>query len=212
MNNLNAKNNLEPLLIYKPYNLAVLLTFYSPLIVSIIIISLSFVFQNFKGFIYLLWLIVFTWIRSIGLEITGAKPIFYRENDLCSMIQYSKYGNSTFSMFFISFSLVYICLPMIINKDINYFLLSAFLFYLLLDVGVRYYSGCVTKISEIFLDCLLGITTGVISTMAMYMTKTQKYLFFNEVSSTKDVCSLPSKQTFKCSLYKNGELVSTSNN
>jgi hypothetical protein len=33
------------------------------------------------------------------------------------------------------------------------------------------------------------------------------YLIFNEVSSTKEVCTVPKKQTFKCSVYKNGELV-----
>jgi len=204
-------NNIQPLLMYKPYNLAVLLTFYSPLIVSISIISLSFVFQNFKGLIYLVWLIIFTCIRSFCIELSGSKPLNFSENDLCTMIQYSKYGNNTFSMFFISFSLFYICAPMFINKDINYFLLSGFIFYYLLDLGIRYYSKCINVISSVILDTLLGVLCGVISTMTMYSTKTQQYLFFNETSSTKDICSLPSKQTFKCSLYKNGELVSSSN-
>ena len=34
-----------------------------------------------------------------------------------------------------------------------------------------------------------------------------KYLFFNEVSSNKDICYQPSEQTFKCNVYKDGELV-----
>jgi hypothetical protein len=42
----------------------------------------------------------------------------------------------------------------------------------------------------------------------MYAGGSGKYLFFNEVSSNKEMCSQPKKQTFKCSLYKNGELIS----
>jgi hypothetical protein len=42
----------------------------------------------------------------------------------------------------------------------------------------------------------------------MYTGGSGKYLFFNEVSSNKDICYQPSEQTFKCSLYKNGELIS----
>ena len=38
-----------------------------------------------------------------------------------------------------------------------------------------------------------------------------RYLFFNEMSSTSEVCSMPKKQTFKCSVYKNGQLLSTIN-
>jgi hypothetical protein len=41
----------------------------------------------------------------------------------------------------------------------------------------------------------------------MYAGGSGKYLFFNEVSSNKEVCYQPSKQTFKCQMYKDGELV-----
>jgi len=41
----------------------------------------------------------------------------------------------------------------------------------------------------------------------MYAGGSGKFLFFNEVSSTMDKCSMPNNQTFKCSVYKNGELI-----
>ena len=41
----------------------------------------------------------------------------------------------------------------------------------------------------------------------MYTDNSSKYLFLNETQSNKDVCSMPKKQTFKCSVYKNGELI-----
>ena len=41
----------------------------------------------------------------------------------------------------------------------------------------------------------------------MYSYGASKYLFFNEVSSDKEMCSMPTKQKFKCAVYKNGELI-----
>ena len=42
----------------------------------------------------------------------------------------------------------------------------------------------------------------------MYAGGSGKYLFFNEMSSDKQVCYKPSNQTFKCSLYKDGQIIS----
>ena len=49
-----------PFLIIQPYNLAIILTLYSPIIIALIIISMSFIFQNFKGIPYLIGLIIFS--------------------------------------------------------------------------------------------------------------------------------------------------------
>ena len=43
----------SPLKIIQPMNIAIFLSFFSPVIIAISITSLSFVFQNFKGLIYL---------------------------------------------------------------------------------------------------------------------------------------------------------------
>jgi len=202
-----------PFLITQPFNLAIILSFYSPIIVAIIIVSMSFIFQNFKGLIYLLWLIIFTCSRSFAFNLAGAPKLFVNSEDICTSIEYSHYGNGTFSMFFIAFSFVYICGAMFLNQDINFWLCGAFLFYLVLDIWVRNYMKCVGSVDYpyIFLNLVLGTIAGIISISSMYATNTQKFLFFNEISSSKDVCSMPKKQTFKCSVYKNGELVGSTN-
>jgi hypothetical protein len=46
----------------------------------------------------------------------------------------------------------------------------------------------------------------------MYGSNLKGYLFINEINNNKEVCSMPSKQQFKCSVYKNGELVGSSIN
>jgi hypothetical protein len=193
-----------PLIIYQPFNLAVLLTFYSPLIVALTVFSMSFIFQNFKGIIYLLWIIIFSWFRGLFFSVNPSGPV---PGDLCSMVQYTRYGNSTFSMFFIAFTMVYICGPMILNKETNFWILSAFLFYLLLDIGVRVRLTKCTKFTYAAFDTVFGVAAGIAALSAMYGAKLYNYVFFNETSSTKDMCSMPSKQTFKCAVYKGGELV-----
>ena len=193
-----------PLIIYQPFNLAVLLTFYSPLIVALTVFSMSFIFQNFKGIIYLLWIIIFSWFRGLFFSANSSSGI---PGDLCSMVQYTRYGNSTFSMFFIAFTMVYICGPMILNKETNFWVLAAFLFYLLLDIGVRVRLTKCTKFSYAAFDTVFGVAAGIGALSAMYGAKMYNYVFFNETSSTKDMCSMPTKQTFKCAVYKGGELV-----
>jgi hypothetical protein len=204
-----------PLLIYQPQILAVMLVFYSPIIVALLVFSMSFIFQNFKGIIYLLWVIIFSWMRSIVPmpDRDASQPSQNQPRDICNIIKYSSnsnFGNATFSAFFITFTMVYMCGPMVMNKEMNYWVLSAFLFYLFLDIGVRSYFGCV-KYTYAFLDIVLGFAAGSLALTAMYSAKLYNYMFFNETSSTKDICSMPSKQTFKCAVYKNGQLVGSTN-
>jgi hypothetical protein len=198
----------SPFKIFQPYNLAVLLTLISPIIVTIIIISISFVFQNFKGFIYLIWLILFVCIREFILNMSGMSDIDVG-GGICNDINYSKYGNNTFSMFFISFSLIYFCSPMVINNEANYWVIGGFLFYLILDVWMRFYIGCIENndMAFVFLNLVFGVASAIAVVVGMYITNNQKYLFFNEASKNKDICSMPKKQTFHCSVYKNGELI-----
>ena len=198
-----------PFKIIQPYNLAVIMAFYSPIIITLIIISISFVFQNFKGLIYLLWLIIFVWMRNFSFEMAEMDPLIGVEGNLCGSIQYSKFGNSTFSMFFIMFSLIYFCTPMVLNNDINFWILGGFLFYLIIDIFIRINIKCIKydNTASVLLNLILGVITGIIATTSMYATNNQKYLFFNEVVTDKDICSMPKQQTFKCAVYKNGELI-----
>jgi hypothetical protein len=204
----------KPLFIVQPYNIAVVLTFYSPFIITFFILCLSFVFQNMKGLGFLVWLLVFSWIRNLVLQITGATEMGINGTNgnkpkLCNMIQYSKYGNDTFSMFFIPFSLVYLCVPMFINKSVNYWFFSVFLLFYFVDAFIRYSTGCIDQTSSIVLDSVYGVFSGGLAVTTMYLLNLQQYLFFNEMSSNKDVCTMPSKQTFKCRVFKNGELIGT---
>ena len=69
------------------------------------------------------------------------------------------------------------------------------------------YKGCVIKAGELFLNIITGLSLSAAIVSLMYAGGSSKYLFFNESSSNKEVCTQPSTQTFKCKVYKDGELI-----
>ena len=204
--NLQSDSFVTPLVMYQPMNLIVLLTFYSPIIIALGVLSMSFIFQNFKGVIYLGFLLSVSVAREFLLMISGATQKV-SANRVCDMAQYSKYGNTGFSIFVITFTLFYICMPMFLNKDVNWWVFGGLLFYLLMDVGIRYMKQCITQVSDILLNLVTGAAVGLLIPGLLYVGGSSKYLFFNEISSTKEICSMPKKQNFKCAVYKNGELI-----
>lgn len=206
--NLNYKpvDTTEMFNLVSPLNIITIIVLFSPLILATSIFSMSFVFQNFKGFIYLAFLIAVVLFRE--LWIYGSKSEkFVPKNPVCNLVNYSALGNSSFSLFVISFSIAYLCWPMILHKNMNYWLLSGLLMYLLVDLGVRGSQKCFSGFKSIFVNILSGTTLATVITVLMFYGGASNYLFFNEVSSDKQICSMPKKQQFKCAVYKNGQLI-----
>jgi hypothetical protein len=137
---------------------------------------------------------------------SGSNPIV-DDNTVCTSIQYSKYGNSTFSAFVFAFTIMYLSLPMFMNQDPNFWVFISLLIYFFLDIFIKLYKNCVIKMSDLFFNILSGLTLSGLIVSAMYAGGSGNFLFFNEISSNMNKCSMPNKQTFKCSVYKNGELL-----
>jgi len=196
-----------PLQLFQPMNIVVFLSFFSPIILATSITGMSFIFQNFKGLIYLGFLIGCCVVRSYVYMISGANPIV-NDRTICTSIQYSKYGNPTFSAFVFAFTIMYLCIPMFSNSSVNYWVFTSLITYFFLDIFIKLYKNCIIKTSDLFLNILLGATSSSLIVTLMYAGGSGKYLFFNEVSSDKEMCYQPSKQTFKCSMFRNGQLIS----
>jgi hypothetical protein len=198
----------SPLQLFQPMNIIVFLSFFSPIILAISITSLSFIFQNFKGLIYLGFLIGCCVVRNYVYMMAGSKPIV-SDKTICTSIQYSKYGNPTFSVFVFSFTIMYLSLPMFSNGAPNFWIFLSLISYCFIDMFIKLYKNCIVKTSDLFLNVLLGLTSAALIVTLMYAGGSGKYLFFNEVSSNKEICYQPKEQTFKCSMFKDGKLVSS---
>jgi hypothetical protein len=138
----------------------------------------------------------------------GAKPAT-NDGTICTSVQYSKYGNATFSAFVFAFTIMYLSLPMFTNEAPNYWIFTTLLVYFFTDMFIKVYKNCVINTGDLFLNVLLGIASAALIVTLMYSGGSGKFLFFNEVSSNKEICYQPKEQTFKCNVYKDGTLVST---
>ena len=195
-----------PLILFQPFNLIVFLSFYSPIILATSLVGLSFVSQNFKGFIYLGFLLGACVVREYIYRMAGSNPII-NDRTICTSIQYSQYGNPTFSAFVFAFTIMYLSLPMFAHDSVKFWVFSSILVYFCLDMFIKIYKGCILKMGDLFLNVLLGVFSSALIVSLMWTGGSGKYLFFNEVSSNKEICSQPKEQTFRCSVFKDGTLV-----
>jgi hypothetical protein len=197
----------SPLQFFQPMNIVVWFSFFSPIILATSITSLSFIFQNFKGLIYLGFLIGCCVVRSYVYMMSGSNPIA-NDRTICTSIQYSKYGNPTFSAFVFAFTIMYLSFPMFSNNSVNYWVFISLIAYFILDIFIKIYKKCIIETGDLFLNVLLGAASSALIVTLMYAGGSGKYLFFNEVSSDKEMCYQPSEQTFKCNLFQDGQMIS----
>lgn len=186
------------------------LSFYSPLI----LISSIFMFSMFTATLskfgwFLLWGFVITCLRWIVY-----KPFDTGKPSACNTFIPYDY---TYSTYILSFTMMYFIFPMIMVtkqnniNSINYGVLAVFIGYIALDLFIKRSAACINSYFSqlVIIDLISGMFFGILISLSMYSTSLKGSLFINEINSNREVCSMPSKQQFKCSLYKNGELVSS---
>ena len=198
-----------PLKVFQIGNFVVFLSFYSPIIIATIITSLSFVFQNFKGLIYLGFLIACCVVRNYIYDAIGSEKLVFNKDDICTTIQFSssKNGNASFSAFVFAFTIMYLSFPMFSNGEPNFWIFVSLLCYFFVDIIIKKNKNCITDTGDVFLNILMGLVSSSLIITCMYAGGSGKYLFFNEISNKKDVCYKPKEQNFRCKVFKDGVLV-----
>lgn len=192
-------------------------SFYSP----IIILSSIFIYSIFSGtaingFIYIFWLFVVTMLRMGILFAFGETPesvMLNSPDTLCGTGNIFPFANISYGSFIFLFSFFYVAMPMFISNNINYYLMLFFIIYFIFDILIKVSNSCLNNQkawSFLIGDIIGGGGLGAAVSAMMYSSSLQKYLFINTGGSSKEMCSMPSKQSFKCSVYKNGELVKSS--
>ncbi len=190
------------------------LSFYSPLI----ILSSVFVFSMFTATVgkfgwFLLWCFVITCVRWIVY-----KPLATLDpRSICNTFIPNDY---TYSTYILTFTMMYFILPMIMvssqsnTNAMNYGVLGLFIAYITLDLFVKKSLLCIPAFfsSIVLTNIVAGLFLGAILSLGMYSTTLKQYLYINEINSNREVCSTPSKQSFRCNVYKDGTLVSSSLN
>jgi hypothetical protein len=204
-------------------SITIILSFYAPIIIIFGVFILSvFSASLSKAFVFIFWFFVITGIRQMISKITGSTSPRIPGDNICNTSVFGSLipnTNLTYSTYILAFTMFYFVFPMVLinndnNSDIfNYRIILFFVAYLIFDLLIKKSKGCLGIITGVTVlsDLVGGITAGIITSSIMYYIG-RSYLFINETASNAQVCSMPSKQQFKCSVYKNGELVSSSVN
>jgi hypothetical protein len=182
----------------------------APLLVGSFFIMLSLLNQNVKGIVYLAGAVLATVLNIFVMNQIGS-PVAPDASMLCNLVELpylTKFNSPSPSALFIAFTFAYVFLPMRYNNQMNYPVIITLLCLLALDSISKIKGKCTTAGGSV-LGSLLGFVFGALWYSLFHGMGYDSLLYFDEMDSNNVVCSKPSKQTFKCSVYKNGELVSS---
>ena len=163
------------------------------------IVAIGLANQNLSWLFYLIFLAVTIFFRMLiykGVENANKIYALATENGLRSI-----------GTFIGAFTFMYLTLPMLLNKSVNFWIMCVLVLYMVSDFFVRRVNNRSSLPVDTFVNFIAGAGTAVGAVFFMTGLKIEQHLMFNETSSNKVMCSVPKKQTFKCAVYKNGELI-----
>jgi hypothetical protein len=96
-----------------------------------------------------------------------------------------------------------------VNNVVKENLFSYMFFFILLGLDTiwNYANSCYSA-GQLIFSGILGMSAGFIWGGVLNGSNAKHLLYFSALSK-HDVCSRPSKQTFKCEVYKNGKKIAT---
>ena len=197
-------------------NFMMALVFFSPMIIPISLCAISISQQNMNCLFYLFTLLFALMVRNYVIgrgDITNT--LISSNSGICSAINYgSLNGNMTFSIFIIAYSIFYLYAPGYVKfSQTNIGLLVLLVVYAILDIMIKKNLGCFqlqsTNLLGILFNVLGGSIAGYIAVTILSTLHLTNYLYFNMLSSNAVTCSVPKQQTFKCTVYKNGQIISS---
>ncbi len=180
-----------------------------PFLIIFTITMISIFNQDLKGLIYLTGVFILCFFCVIVLNLVK-NPVQEGRSVSCDLFNYpyniNMYDSPSFNSALIAFTFIYFLLPMAYNNRINLPLIIFFLSLFVIDGSSKIANKC-TSYGGIVLGGSLGIFIGLIFYNLIHVSGYDSLLFFDEFISNKVQCSRPTKQNFKCSVYKNGEII-----
>lgn len=184
-------------------------SYISPLLLGFFIVMTSFFNKNVKGVIYLAGVLLFSFVGIALKPLIGSKTSM-DAHPTCNLFDIgdNTYNSPPFHSLFIAFTFTYLAMPMINGGITNYYVLLAILILFFMDTFTKITNKCTTPLGA-FLGGMFGVLFGISYWALFRYTGNEKLLFFQLEGSNNVVCNRPSKQTFRCNVYKNGELINS---
>jgi len=182
-----------------------------PTLLIFFMVMISIFNQDIKGLVYLAGILI-TSVINIFLLNTIKSQKDDNSSASCNMFNLpfnmNNYNVPSLNSVLIAFTIAYLLLPMQASNQMNYVIIVALLSIFVIDAISKIMNKC-TTIAGVIIGLLTGLLSGSLWYVLFHSTGLNSLLYFDEVVSNKTYCSRPKKQTFKCAVYKNGELIKT---
>tara|TARA_Y100000389_G_scaffold205106_1_gene263257 strand:+ start:16805 stop:17377 length:573 start_codon:yes stop_codon:yes gene_type:complete len=181
----------------------------SPLLVAFFMVMVSLMNENIKGIVYLAGALI-----ALGLNYPIQAVIGDQTPEnvslVCSPIDMgmNQYNSPASSSLFLAFTFAYLFIPMYSNSTYNYGIVSSMLILMFGNIYAKTSKKCFDTSAGV-MGTLVGFVFGTLWYVMLQASNAQQFLYFGEMDSNAVRCSMPSEQTFRCSMYKNGKLVSS---
>lgn len=166
-----------------------LLTDNGAMLTMILLVLISIFNSSLKGFVYLFGSVVLYFIVNFLTTLSGG-------------INCDKCFDSAVYVF----TIIYLLIPMVEHNTFN---VPLMMFLMILYSYFMFKQNGEGNIKYILLSSVVGfIWGGLYYVILTGSDETKQMLYYNEFNSSNRVaCLRPSKTNFKCSVYKNGELI-----
>jgi len=191
-------------------NMLQLFSLLAPVLLCFFLVMSSLFNQNIKGLIYLAGVLMASVINLFLMnQIQSPKiPDAAFNCNLIELPYLTEFNSPSSSSLFIAFTVAYLVLPMFYNNQMNYVILASLLCLFGLDAVTQVTNKCTTKAGSFF-GALVGFLLGALWYTIFKAAGYESLLYFDELVSNNVSCSRPSTQTFRCKVFKNGELISS---
>lgn len=190
-------------------NIVQLFTVFAPLFLGTFLVLISVFNQNIKGLIYLGGVLIASVINLGIMFMIGSEPVD-NQGAICNLIEFplipTQYNVPNYNSMFIMFTLVYLLLPMLANNQVNMWIIGTIVSIFAVDAYVKLQYSC-TVPRGITFGAIIGGFLGAIWYFVFKLTEHESLLFFSDLVSNNVICQRPKNQTFKCSVYKNGQVI-----
>lgn len=190
---------------------------FSPMLVIFVIIFMGFINNSFLKLLYYLGSL------SLGIIVIRILQNFLNINVLPGSIDnmYCSFWAFPFSSekigldishFILYHAFFFMLFAMVGSGSVNWSLFSLLLTISIFSL-INTLWQCIPQKTYVAFSgyTVLNILFAVLLTFFNYWLSSSNpnMIFFSDRSSNNTVCNMPSRQTFKCSVYKNGELIKT---
>ena len=169
--------------------------------------------QDARGFVYLVGLIFSSFVTILVSKIPFIEGLQSPEDspEICNVLtigQTDSYSKLPLGQSSLTYTFTYLLFSILkYNSALgNIPTLVFFPLLIIFDLVWNFNNSCYSMV-HLLISAGVGSLVGLIWASIIGSAKTPALMYFSDESS-KEVCSRPSKSTFKCNVYKNGNLIS----